>query len=150
MATTVDTDQANLKQLVERIKHGQEVILLQNGRPIARLTPYDQPITVAIAHQSNEKNDTAVRPPFFTASNNDAMDKEIAAYEAQHAELLALYLDQYVALYQGKVVDHDPDQTTLLKRIDGRFPSTVVLIRRVQPALPGPLQIRSPRLAKSA
>jgi prevent-host-death family protein len=149
MTTTVETEQANLKQLLERIKSGQELVLVQNGRPVARLTPYTQPDTAVTTRRSSQTKVTAVRPTFFTAVNNDDMDREIAAYEAQHAELVASYLGQYVAFYQGALVDHDPDQTALLKRIDGRFPSAIVLIRQVQTTLPGPLQIRSPRLVEN-
>jgi prevent-host-death family protein len=150
MATRVETEQANLKQLLERIKSGQEVVLVQNGRPVARLTPYIQPDTAVTTRRSGQTSGTAVRPTFFTAVHNDDMDREIAAYEAQYTGLVASYLGQYVAFYQGELVDHDQDQVALLKRIDGRFPSAIVLIRQVQPTLPGPIQIRSPHLVESA
>src|SRR5687767_8627758 len=37
------------------------------------------------------------------------MEREEAAFKAMHKELLVKYRDQYVAIYQGKVVDHDED-----------------------------------------
>lgn len=77
-----------------------------------------------------------------------AMAREIVAYEAMHAALMTAYAGEYVAIFGGELVDHDPDQTALLRRIDARFPDDVVLLKRVRP-LPEPeLRVRSPRLIR--
>lgn len=77
-----------------------------------------------------------------------AMSRETAAYEAMHTTLMATYADEYVAIFGGELVDHDTDQTALLRRIDVRFPNDVVLLKRVRP-LPEPeLRVRSPRLVR--
>jgi hypothetical protein len=77
-----------------------------------------------------------------------AMAREIAAYEAMHPTLMTAHANEYVAIFGGELVDHDPDQTALLRRIDARFPDDVVLLKRVRP-LPEPeLRIRSPRLVR--
>jgi len=74
------------------------------------------------------------------------MEQEVAAFEALHPKLVKQYLGKYVAIYQGQVVDHDPDEDSLIDRIEATFPDEVVLIRPVQEQLPPPLYIRSPRL----
>jgi hypothetical protein len=54
------------------------------------------------------------------------------AYRAMHAELYARYPGQYVAVYQGQLVDHDPDGEALFERIDQRFPDEIVLMTQVR------------------
>ncbi len=46
-----------------------------------------------------------------------AIDREKLDFEAMHPELLQLYEEQYVAIYQGYVIDHDPDKVTLALRV---------------------------------
>ena len=74
------------------------------------------------------------------------MAAEEAAYRNMHAELMARYAGQYVAIYGGRLIDHDPDELALLRRLDAHHPDNVVLMKRVRP-LPEPeLRVRSPRL----
>ena len=88
--------------------------------------------------------DTAVPP----VADETAMAYEIAAYEAMHSELIAAYFEEYVAVLGGALVDHDADETTLLRRIESRYPDKVVLLKRVLP-LPEPeLRLRSPKLER--
>lgn len=76
----------------------------------------------------------------------DAMEAEINAYEAMHPMLRREFSGQYVAIYQGEVVDHDIDPVALHERIMSRYPDKIVLCRKVQED-PAPLiHIRSPRL----
>ena len=82
---------------------------------------------------------------FYQDPRQAEMEKEVAAFEAQHPELVAHYLDQYIAMVHGKVVDHDREMFKLLDRVKASYPDTVVLVRQVQPTLPPPLQFRSPR-----
>lgn len=73
---------------------------------------------------------------------------ESNAYRQQHAQLCQNYLGQYIALHNGKVVDHDADFTLLRARVRQRWPDTAVMITLVteesQPTLersgnhPGP------------
>ena len=62
-----------------------------------------------------------------------------------HAELRNRYPDQYVAVYRGKVVDHDPDQLALFRRVEERYPDVPVLIRQVAPEQEEVYTFRSPR-----
>ena len=58
---------------------------------------------------------------------------EVQAYIALHPSLLQHYLGQWVAIYQGELVDHDWDEEALMLRRLQRFPEEAVLIRQVEP-----------------
>jgi hypothetical protein len=74
-------------------------------------------------------------PPLSVDSNppveNRDAEREITAFHRLHPWLLANFANEYAAIYQGELVDHDPDVTALLGRIDQRFPENFVLIRPV-------------------
>jgi hypothetical protein len=53
--------------------------------------------------------------------NREAMRNEINAYHRMHASLVSTYLGQYVAVFEGKVVDHDTDPIALPKRMKTTF-----------------------------
>jgi len=63
----------------------------------------------------------------------EAIHTETEAFWAMHDELLKKHRGQHVALYQGKVVDHDEDASHLEKRIRERFGWLPVLIAPVKP-----------------
>ena len=74
------------------------------------------------------------------------MAREEAAYRMMHAKLMARYANEYVAIYQGELIDHDRDELALLRRLDNQYPNEVVLMKQVR-SLPEPeLRFRSPRL----
>lgn len=77
----------------------------------------------------------------------DVMDREVAAFESIHEELKEQYLDEFVAIRQGQVIDSDADEQPLIVRVRERFPADVVLFRKVQETLPPLLIFRSPRFA---
>ncbi len=76
------------------------------------------------------------------------MDREIAAFEAMQAALVANYPEQYVAFFQGAPVDHDANKALLLDRIVQDYPNDVVLIRQVRHTPRPPFRLRSPRLQR--
>ncbi len=76
------------------------------------------------------------------------IDPEVAAYYVLHPMLWKMYPHQYVALYQGKLVDHDPDSFALSLRIYQHYPNQFVLIRQVEEQAETILRIRSPRLVE--
>lgn len=88
-------------------------------------------------------------PPLHVSQDRPAMQREVAAFEAMHAQLWEQFSNQYVAIHQGTVVDHDVNEIALVERIDRNFPTAIVLIRQVLPQPPSPLVFRSPRLVKS-
>ena len=75
------------------------------------------------------------------------IDREQQAYEAQHAQLLADYVGQYIALRQGQVVDQDPDRSALGRRVRARYADEPVLITRVGAEPRQTIVVRGPRLA---
>lgn len=77
----------------------------------------------------------------------EGMLREIEAYRAMHAELLPTYRGQYVAIQDGKLVDHDPDPVALLGRINRDFPGQTVLRRKVEETADVALHFRSPRIS---
>jgi hypothetical protein len=72
-------------------------------------------------------------PPIHVSEDRPAMLREEAAFDAMKPDLLAKYLNEYVAVYQGQVVDHDNDELVLLERLDQQYPTQVVLLRQVLP-----------------
>jgi hypothetical protein len=74
------------------------------------------------------------------------MQREIAAYVAMHPTLVENYLGQYVAVYQGQLVDHDADAVALHHRITAAYPGEVVLQRQVQHEATPVLRMRSPKV----
>lgn len=87
-------------------------------------------------------------PTYPVNPNREAMKKEIAAYEKMHTDLAQKYLGEYVAIYQGKLVDHDPDPVALHQKLTAKYPNKVILSRRVQSDPKPVLQMRSPRLER--
>ena len=72
---------------------------------------------------------------------------ESARFRAQHSQLRAAYLGEYVAMRNGEVLDHGSDVQQLYQRIKDRFGDDAILIAPVTDA-PAPIyQMRSPRLA---
>ncbi len=68
---------------------------------------------------------------FDISPDREKMEEEQAAYERQRVEIIAQYEGEYVAVHGGKVVDHDPDEIALLRRIDANYPKDVVHMRLV-------------------
>lgn len=74
------------------------------------------------------------------------MLKERAAYEILHPSLVSDYLGQYVAIFQGELVDSDQDVTQLNERVRTKFPDAVILITKVEAEPIRTLYFRSPCL----
>ncbi len=71
---------------------------------------------------------------------------EMRTYIALHPMLKEKYLGQYVAIYQGKLIDHDPDHEALYRRIDAQYPDEFVWISPVEEEAIPTLTFRSPRI----
>lgn len=87
-------------------------------------------------------------PPVSVDPRRSQMVREGAAFNALHPELVKQYLGRFVAVKGGSVVDNDSDLETLVLRIKAQFPNEVVYIDEVQPTLPQPLRMRSPRFVE--
>ena len=76
------------------------------------------------------------------------MQREKDAFIAMHPQLVQTYLGEYVAIHQGKLIDHDKDDVELIERMRAKLPDEVVLITEVLPELERILYLRSPRLRR--
>ncbi|MCB0199951.1 MAG: hypothetical protein KDI03_07755 [Anaerolineae bacterium] len=94
--------------------------------------------------------DTIVQatPIFSVDARRPAMLREQAAFRSMHADLLTTHEGEFVAVYQGEVIDHDVDELALSKRVRQLFPSAVILMSQVLPEIERVFHIRSPRLVQ--
>ncbi len=60
------------------------------------------------------------------------ISEESARFRQKYPELKRRYLGEYIALHKGEVIDHDPDEATLWKRVRQRYGRTPILIVRVE------------------
>ncbi len=60
------------------------------------------------------------------------ISEESELFRQQYPELKQKYLGRYIAMHQGKVVDHDVDEDALWQRVRERYGRTPVLIVRVR------------------
>lgn len=56
-----------------------------------------------------------------TSLANEAFEREAAAFELLKPELIAQYPNQYVAIFQEKVVAHGNDKLVLVKEVYSQF-----------------------------
>ncbi|MCP5095862.1 MAG: hypothetical protein GY943_09935 [Chloroflexi bacterium] len=102
-----------------------------------------------VAELASEKLSATV-PRFDIHPRHAEMEVERAAFLKMHAELWQKYPYQYVAVFQGEVVDHDDDELTLLERRNEKYPDDIVLIRQVLREPERTIVIRSPRLIRKS
>jgi hypothetical protein len=69
--------------------------------------------------------------PYLDELEKEAIHVETEAFWAMHDDLLEMYPEQYVALHQGKVVDHDSVVSRLEERVRKKFGLLPVLIAPV-------------------
>jgi hypothetical protein len=65
-------------------------------------------------------------------ASDDVATPEMQAYLTLHPMLKEKYLGQYVAIYQGALIDHDTDHEALYQRIDAQYPNEFVWISQVE------------------
>lgn len=83
---------------------------------------------------------------FLRAEADRTLERELDAYRAMHAELLRDYANQFVAVRQRRVIDHDHDQLSLYLRVEQEYPDEIILIKQVLPAIEEIYRVRSPKL----
>lgn len=72
------------------------------------------------------------------------IDQEIVAFEAMYDQLMNHYYNEWVAIHDGQLVDHDADGTALYKRIRAKYGSIAVLLRRVTEDANDDIWLRTP------
>ena len=97
--------------------------------------------------EAEELIEAAVRI-YLRQMERETIKAEAKAFRSMHTELAENYLDQYVAVHDGKVVDHGEDFQALHSRIRQRFGRQPVLLRRVEAGPERVLTFRSPRLER--
>ncbi len=90
---------------------------------------------------------TALRR-YIRQAQEEKMKEEATTFCEMHAELVAQYDGEVVAIHEGQVVDHDKDFVALHRRIRQRFGRAAVLLRRVSSEPERVLAFRSPRLER--
>jgi hypothetical protein len=84
---------------------------------------------------------------FLEKVNREKISLESEAFIKLHSELITKYMNEYVAIHHGEVVDHDVDVRTLHLRIRKQFGRIPVLLRLVTEQKVEPdLVFRSPKL----
>ncbi len=75
------------------------------------------------------------------------LEQEKMAYIKLHPLLKEKHLGQHVAIYQGKLIDHDRDYGALYERIRQQYPREVIWLATVKEEPIETIRVRSPRLA---
>jgi len=78
------------------------------------------------------------------------IDREMEAYRAMHAELKRRFLGEYVAIHNGKLIDHDTDRRALSRRVRQKYGNVAVLITPVEDKPERELLMLSPRFERGA
>lgn len=76
------------------------------------------------------------------------IEQEIASFEGMQAELSKRYGNQYVAIFQGAVVAHDPDKHALVDQVYAQFGAVPCFIERADAAEPRTARMPSVRIGK--
>lgn len=79
------------------------------------------------------------------SAHDIALHKEMVAFEQLHPQLYPQYAHQFVAIYQGNLIDFDKDVTQLYARIEQKYPTETVLITPVNEEIVETISFRSPR-----
>jgi len=86
---------------------------------------------------------------YFDLVEQEAIHEETEAFWAMAEGLKPQFAGQYVAVYRGRVVDHDVDVSRLEARVREHFGPLPVLIAPVEPTPPRDLGWRGGRLEAS-
>lgn len=92
---------------------------------------------------TEELIDRAIRA-YLAQARHDKIRAETQAFDALRKNLVEQYLDEYVAIHQGQVIDHDSDLRTLHLRVYARLGNTPVLLKLVSREQDPELVFRSP------
>ncbi len=85
---------------------------------------------------------------YLDSLEREAIQAETRLFWAMYDELVPTYSGQHIALYQGKVIDHDEDVSRLEKRIRKQMGLLPVLIAPVKSVKRRELKWRGGRFEK--
>ena len=76
--------------------------------------------------------------------------REKAAFAFQQQELQQRYPGEYVAIHEGRVIDHDLSLAVLHQRVVQAVGAAPILLKRVDEPITREFVLRSPRLERTA
>ena len=91
--------------------------------------------------------DKALRA-YLAQLRREKIRAETEAFTQQRQELLAKYAEQYIAMHDGQVIDHDPDLRILHLRVFDQLGQTPVLLKKVTDQPGQEWVFRSPRFER--
>jgi hypothetical protein len=83
------------------------------------------------------------------AESSDLLTPEMQTFISMHPMLKENYFGQYVAIYNGKLIDHDTDHAALYSRIDAQYPDEFVWISPVEEKPIPTMVVLSPRIERN-
>lgn len=83
---------------------------------------------------------------FLRTEAQQVLEREARAFREMHPELLKTMPGEFVAVHQGRVIDHDEDQLALYGRIEDAYPGQPILLRQVRAEPEQTIEVRSPRI----
>ena len=90
-----------------------------------------------------------VLPEVEEESEDVDVAREEAAFKRLHPMLRGKYFGQYVAIYQGELIDHDADQVALFLRTKEKHPNQFIWIAPVREEPIETFYIRPSRLPEN-
>lgn len=86
---------------------------------------------------------------YLAQARRQAIDREFEHYQAMHAALREQYLGENVAIFQGQLIDHDPDAMTLVHRVREKYGDAPILVTLVRAKPVQEFVVKSPRLGRA-
>jgi len=123
----------------------KEYSVLIPDQVLAELTPIAEQEDKEVSELVNE----ALRRYLWEAKERK-IDQEMEAYRAMHAELKRRFLGEYVAIHNGKLIDHDADRRALSRRVRRKYGNVAVLITPVEDEPEREFLMLSPRFERGA
>lgn len=118
--------------------------LLERAKRLARQRNQDVTEILVESIRLDEVEDGLY--PGFAEGETAVMAREEKAFYELHSQLREKYPQEFVAIFEGNLVDHDPDLAQILKRTKQKYPDQFVWIAPVQASPEEVFHFRSPRM----
>jgi sugar (pentulose or hexulose) kinase len=120
--------------------------LYERAKRLARQRNQDVSDLLAESIRLDASEDGETLYPGFSAGESAVMKREEQAFQQLHPQLREKYPQEYVAIFEGQLVDHDPDLEQILKRTKQQYLGHFVWIAPVQNNSEEIFHFRSPKL----
>jgi antitoxin (DNA-binding transcriptional repressor) of toxin-antitoxin stability system len=97
------------------------IVFEREGKPVAAVVPYEQ----FTAWREHEQAKT------WQAEQASILERERAVFERLKPELLKTHADKWVAILDGKFVDSDDEEDTLVKRVYSKYGYRTIFVEQV-------------------